>query len=81
MGRREAFLALTTHPWHKKTYAKLTLPEITWAKQFIDENAKLTVAEFRAKAHYIGLDSANKVRTEVVELLSAANTASEAKAP
>lgn len=79
MNRREAFLALTTHPWHKKTYAKLTAGEIEWAKWFLDENARLTTAEFRAKAHYIGLDSANKVRTEVVELLSAANSASDAK--
>lgn len=74
MDRLQAWESLAQHSWHGKTMKKLTESEKRWSKMFIQDNDKLTTVEFRAKVHHFDLDRAHKTRTEVLELLSAANS-------
>jgi hypothetical protein len=75
MDRLQAWESLSKHAWHSKTMKKLSASEKQWSKMFIQDNDQLTTAQFRAKVHHYGLDRVEKTRTEVLELLSAANSA------
>lgn len=76
MTRLEAWESLVSHPWHGKTMKKLSESEKRWSRMFIQDNKNLTFAEFRTKVHLFNLDRIDKVRSEILELLSAANSQS-----
>lgn len=76
MTRAEAFQELKAHPWHKRTFAKLSSEELGLCLSFLEENAALPREEFEKAVNRMFLDSVVKPKrwTMVLELLSLSNT-------